>query len=80
MMKYLSTFNDFHGAHTCPIQKNPQTQAQPPVNCASLEDMASAGCLLQGKKMPGLFTGLANRGGRVLYNVSDHGTWVWRCT
>ena len=27
MMKYLNTFNDFHGAHTCPIQKNPQTQA-----------------------------------------------------
>ena len=27
MMKYLNTFNHFHNAHACPIQKNPHTQA-----------------------------------------------------
>lgn len=34
------------------------------------------------KKMPGLLTGLANRGGILSYNYrfGGHGTRVWRCT
>ena len=74
--KYHNIFNSFHESPEGSIQKNPQTQAGmrvPPLR------HTSTGCLLQGKKIPGLFTGLANRGGRVSYNVSGHGTWVWRC-